>query len=73
MTARASSTRSSRVGTTELRSDIPVPRLSKCTTRANRPTRSNIDEYSGRSHISSMFWANGGIASMSIRPLPYTW
>ena len=64
-TARVSSTRSSIVGTATVRSDAPVPRLSKCTTRQNRPIPSNTRRNSQRSHIVSMLCAIGGMTTTS--------
>ena len=73
MTATRSSTRWSMVGMRSVRSDAPVPRLSKWSTLAKRPSRAKNAWYSGRSHASSMFWASGGTATIRVGPRPHVW
>ena len=61
-TARTSSMRSSRVGSSsfDTRSESPVPRLSKRISRENEARRSRKCAIAGSSHISSMFETQPG-------------
>lgn len=55
------------------RSDMPVPRLSKTTKRANDANPSNMRRIAGHSQAISMFWAIGGTDVIVTGPSPNTW
>ena len=50
-----------------------MPRLSKWMKSENEPSRSSIVRMPGHSHPISMFWADGGSATMISVPTPKRW
>ena len=73
ITARTSSIRSSRVGTSATGSDSPVPRLSKRIRRENEPSRSKKRANGGDSHWSSKWVAKPRTRTGSSGPSQTTW
>jgi len=75
MTARMSSILASSVGrfVSSIRSERPVPRRSKTTTRANDPSRRRPRANGSTRHMYSTFEAKPGTYTRSNGPPPKTW